>query len=64
MGHELKFFAIKLLGVLILMPFMGFIFLQLFERAEKAWKTNNRRKRWYVMCGVFFILACIGGWLQ
>jgi hypothetical protein len=64
MGHELRIISIKIVGLLILSPFMGFVLLRCYDILEKYWKTNNRRKRWLVMSGVFFLLACIGGWLQ
>jgi hypothetical protein len=64
MSLELKTLAIKLLGTIAITPLMGFLFLRWFEYSKKVWKTNNRRKRWYVMCGVFFVLAGISGWLR
>lgn len=64
MEHELKIFSIKIAGLIILSPFMGFVLLRCYDLSEKLWKTNNRRKRWLVMSGIFFVLACIGGWLR
>jgi hypothetical protein len=64
MSHELKFFAIRLAVLLVLTPILGFFLLRYFEYFEKVWKTNDRRKKWLVTCGIFFMLACIGGWLQ
>jgi len=64
MSAELKILTIKLVGLLIMTPIMGYGLLRCVESLEKAWKSNNRRKRWFVMCGVFFLLATIGGWLR
>jgi hypothetical protein len=64
MTPELKKFLIKFVGLLITTPIMGFCLLLNFEYFEKIWKQNNRRKKWLVMCGVFFLLACISGWLR
>jgi hypothetical protein len=64
MNHELKFFLIKLAVLLCLTPVIGFCLFRYFEYFEKVWKTNNRRKKWFATCGIFFILACIAGWLQ
>ena len=64
MSPELRVFAIKLVGVIVFTPLMGLLLLRCFEYSQKVWKTNNRKKQWLVMCGVFFILACIDGWLQ
>ncbi len=64
MDQQLKTFGLKLIGLIILTPLMGYGFLRCYEYSEKVWKTNNRKKRWLVMCGIFFLLACIGGWLR
>lgn len=64
MDHMLKIFAMKLALTVCISPIAGFIILKVAERFEMAWKTNNRRKRWFACCGVFFILACIAGWLR
>lgn len=64
MDAELKRIGIKIIGTLILMPLMGWVLLKNAELVEKAWTSNNRRKRWLAMCGVFVILAAIGGWFQ
>jgi antibiotic biosynthesis monooxygenase (ABM) superfamily enzyme len=61
---ELKIFAIKLIGTLIATPIMGWGIMVSAEKFEKAWKTNNRKKRWLACSGVFFFLAVIGGWLR
>lgn len=64
MNHEWKFFLIRLAALLVLTPFIGFCFLRYFEYLEKIWKTNNRRKKWLMMCILVFTLACIGGFLR
>jgi hypothetical protein len=63
MSYELKMFAIKLLCLLLATPLMGWVIMKLAESFEKSWKTNNRRKKWMVSCGVFMLLAVISGWL-
>jgi hypothetical protein len=64
MGHELKIFAIRFLCLLLVTPVMGWVVMICAEKFEKSWKTNNRRKKWLVSCGLFMLLAAIGGWLQ
>ena len=64
MNPELKFFLIKLAGILLAAPIMGWGILLCAESFEKAWKTNNRRKKWMVSCGEFILLAILGGWLR
>ena len=63
MAYELKIFAIKLLCLLLATPLMGWVIMRCAESFEKAWKTNNRRKKWMVSCGLFVLLAAISGWL-
>ncbi len=64
MDYTLKMFAMKLAGVLLAAPIMGWGILLCAENFEKAWKTKNRKKRWSVCCGIFLLLAGIGGWLR
>jgi hypothetical protein len=61
---ELRVFGIKLATTLIATPIMGWVIMKCAEGFEKYWKTNNRRKKWLVSCGLFLLLAAIGGWLQ
>lgn len=64
MEADLKRIAIKLVLTLIATPLMGYILLEGSELVEKAWNSNNRKKRWLAMCGVFLFLAAISGWFQ
>ena len=64
MKAEFTRIGIKLLITLLATPIMGFGMLKSFDLFKKAWKSNNRRKQWLVMCVVFIFLAIIGGWLQ
>lgn len=64
MSHELKLLLIKLAALLALTPLAGFGLLRYFEYYEQIWKTNNRKKKWIATCILFFILACLGGFLQ
>jgi hypothetical protein len=61
---EFKMIGMRLLGLAVLTPVMGYLFLLAFEKSEKEWKSGSRRKKWIVMCGIFFIIASIGGWLR
>lgn len=63
MSCELKFFLIRLIVLIVLTPLAGFVFLHYTEYVEKTWKMNNRRKKWFILCQIFFLLACLGGWL-
>jgi hypothetical protein len=63
-SQELKVFAIKLAGMLFATPIMGWVIMIGGEEFEKAWKSNSRKKKWLVCCGLFLLLAGIGGWLR
>jgi antibiotic biosynthesis monooxygenase (ABM) superfamily enzyme len=62
MNHELKMFAIKLVGTLLATPLMGWGLMVVAEKFEASWKTNNRKKKWLASCGIFLVLAAISGW--
>lgn len=64
MAHELKFFFLKLFALVALTPILGFGLFRYFEYFELVWKGDNRRKKWLMTCGLFFILACLGGFLR
>lgn len=61
---DLEIFLLKLGGVLVLSPLIGWLLLLFIEKYEKDWKSGNRKKRWMILSGVFIILAGIGGWLR
>ncbi len=44
MNHELKFFLVKLVALIVLTPFLGFCFLRYFEYFEKIWKGRDQKK--------------------
>lgn len=64
MSHELKFFLIRLSVLIILSPVLGFFLYRFLEYFEACWKTGSKKKRWAVSSLLFFMLACIGGFLQ
>lgn len=64
MELSIKMFFLKLIVILVITPGGGYLLLRVAESLEKEWKSNDRRKKWVAMCGVFFLLACIGGWLR
>jgi len=62
MEVELKIIGLKFLAALVVTPLMGYVLLKTAQYVEKAWKSNNRGKQWFAMCGVFLLLAAISGW--
>ncbi len=63
MSNDLCNINIKLIGLIIATPIMGWVIMTCAESFERTWKTGNRKKKWAASCGVFLILAIIGGWL-
>jgi len=61
---ELQHLGIRLAGLIIATPIMGYALMKFAESFEKAWKTNDRKKKWIISCWLFVFLAVIGGWLQ
>jgi hypothetical protein len=62
MSHDVKHYLLRLAVFSALTPIMGWAIMNLAENFEKAWRTNNRRKKWMASCGIFMFLAAIGGW--
>lgn len=64
MSQELQHFLIRLALLMVLTPLVGLYMVKLVTLAEEAWKTNNKRKKWVVMCTIFAILAGFSGWFR
>lgn len=62
--HELRVIGIRLVGLLIMTPLVGYLLLRIAEQTEKEWKSGSRKKKWGMMCGLFFMVAVIAGWLR
>ncbi len=63
MQYALKIFFVKLGVLLFLTPIAGYGLMRYLEYFEQVWKTNNRLKKWLATCVLFFIIACLGGFL-
>ena len=64
MSFEVKMFFIKLAILIFFTPVGGYIFLRYAEWAEDVWKTNNRTKKWLLLCSLFLFLMLVTGFLQ
>ncbi len=53
---ELKDVFWSLLKILAPAPIFGYFYLFLMEDGAKAWKSNSRRKKWFV-CSSFFVIT-------
>ena len=61
---ELKVFGMKFLGLALSAPFFGFALLKLSEEIEKAWKSNDKKKKWIALCLAYFVFAILSGFLR
>jgi hypothetical protein len=61
---EIKVFAIKLFLLVAIAPLVGYYMLKFADLVEVAWKTNDRKKKWIVMCTLFACIAGLSGWLR
>ena len=59
-----NWFLIRLLGLLVLSPIIGYISIRLVESFENAWKSKNKKKRWLACSFAFFVLALMFGWFR
>lgn len=60
-GKQILF---KLLTLILIAPIIGYGVLFSTESLIKAWKTNNRFKKWLAITGTIVFLAIVFGWLQ
>jgi hypothetical protein len=49
--------VISLIALVIVTPIWGYILLRVLDVAEKAWKTNNKRKKYLVICFFVFLFG-------
>ena len=61
---ELTHFSIKLALLVIIAPFIGAVFLKYADAVEEAWKTNNRKKKKWILATLFAFIAGLAGWLR
>ena len=61
---ELKHMFFKLISLLILMPILGYGILVSVETLIKAWKTNNKVKKWFAITTTLLFLAIALGGLK
>lgn len=59
-----SWFLIRLVALMIVTPFIGIILVRVLEGFEKAWKSNQKKKRWMACCVAFIGLALALGWFR
>jgi len=61
---EFKSFGLKVLYLLIAAPLFASSLLFIIEKLEKAWKENNRAKKFWALTMLMIVVGIILGWLQ
>jgi hypothetical protein len=64
MYHEFKIFGLKVLCLLIVAPIFASALLQILDKIEKAWKENDRKKKFWSLTMLMIFVGVILGWLQ
>ncbi|GAB4189913.1 MAG: hypothetical protein Tsb0015_10770 [Simkaniaceae bacterium] len=60
---ELKSFGLKLVALLISSPIFAAALLIILENIEKAWKENNRKKKFWTLTMLMIFIGIFLGWL-
>ena len=61
---ELQKILVKLITLIIITPIFGYGVLLSIESLIKAWKSNNRIKKWLAITSILLFLAIALGALQ
>jgi hypothetical protein len=59
-----KIFLIKLAAFFVIVPLLGYAVLVAIEFIQKAWHSNNRRKKWIAMAIVSGAYLTLNGWFR
>ncbi len=59
-----KWFLLRLSGLIILAPVVGYLLIGLIESFEIAWKSNNKKKRWKACALAVIFIALAFGWFR
>lgn len=61
---ELRHVLWRLLILVIIAPCVAYVILQCIEDLQKAWKTHNRKKKWYILTKCLILLGIAFGMIQ
>lgn len=50
--------------LVVLGPLISLVMVKFADMAYEAWKTNNKKKKWVVMCFVVAMIAGLSGWFR
>lgn len=64
MHFEFKVFLVKLGLLVVLGPLIALLMVKYADLAVEAWKTNNKKKKWVVMCFIVAAIAGLSGWFR
>ncbi|MBM3201235.1 MAG: hypothetical protein FJZ56_02370 [Chlamydiae bacterium] len=59
-----NWFFLRLIGLLVLSPVIGYLSIRLIESFEKAWKSKVKKKRWIACSFAIFLIAIAAGWFR
>lgn len=60
----LRLFLLRLFVMLcIVAPLFGWAFLKILDMAQKAWKTDSKRQKFFVLWMLAVFLIVLAGWL-
>lgn len=61
---ELRHVLLRLLILVIIAPCVAYVILQCIEDLQKAWKTHNSRRKWYILTKCLILLGIAFGMIQ
>lgn len=61
---ELRHVLIRLCILLVVAPCIAYVILHCIEELQKAWKTHNKKKKWYILTKCLILLGIAFGMLQ
>lgn len=61
---EIIRFLIKFGALIAISPFAGLALLKFADQFEIAWKSNDRKKKKWLLASVFAFIAGLMGWLS
>lgn len=61
---ELRHVLWRLFMLVLLAPLVAYVILQCIEDLQKAWKTHNKKKKWFALTICLISLGIVFGMIQ
>lgn len=61
---ELRHVLLRLLLLVVIAPCIAYVILQCIEDLQKAWKTHDMKKKWYILTKCLILLGIVFGMIQ